>query len=280
MKQLAVINIFSVIKTSIKTANQLLLNTFIVILLSLLLTPAISHAQKGKLVLIMDDMGYNKHDIDAFRLHGDITYAILPHTPFSKHYADLAYLANRDVMLHIPMEAISGKALGPGAITSDMNEKQIHKILGLALADVPNAIGINNHMGSLLTQKSNSIAHTMTFLKQHNLFFLDSKTSRFSIVEEQANKHGVVSFHRNVFIDNDLSEQAMLKQFNLLVRIAQKYKRAIGIAHPYPETVIFLKKHLPTLSQKGVELTPISAILPTKNLQLAKTSNIKPLSEE
>ena len=244
------------------------------------MTPTNSQAAKGKVVLIIDDMGYNKHDIDAFRLHGDITYAILPHTPFSGHFADLAYLANRDVMLHIPMENLSGKALGPGAITSEMNEQQIHKILGLALKDVPNAIGINNHMGSLLTQNSTPIAHTMTFLKQHNLFFVDSKTSRFSIVEEQAAKHGVVSFHRNVFIDNDLSEQAMLKQFNLLVRIAQKYKRAIGIAHPYPETVKFLKKHLPTLSDKGVELAPISTILPTEHLQFAKTNSNKPHSEE
>lgn len=262
-------SIFSAIKTNIKTAKLIVLNTLI--LLSLLLTPSISYASKGKLVLIIDDMGYNKHDIDAFRLHGDITYAILPHTPFSQQYADLAYLANRDVILHIPMESINGKALGPGAITEGMNEQQIHKVLGHALVDVPNAIGINNHMGSLLTQKRKPINYTLTFLKQHNLFFLDSKTSPLSVVEEQAAKYDVISFHRNVFIDNDLSEEAMLKQFNLLIRIAQKYRHAVGIAHPYPETVTFLKKHLPTLEQKGVELTRISDILPERHLQIAKT---------
>ena len=89
------------------------------------------------------------------------------------------------------------------------------------LAEIPYAVGINNHMGSLLTQKHSSMRWTMSFLRQHDLFFVDSKTSRFSLGEEFADKAGVVSFHRNVFLDNDLSEAAMLKQFKLMIRIAQ-----------------------------------------------------------
>ena len=272
-------NIFNATIIKNKTLKTIL-NILPLLLLSLLLPPAYTHASPGKLVLIIDDMGYNKHDIDAFRLNGDLTYAILPHTPFAKQYADLAFLANRDVIIHVPMESQSGKALGPGAITSDMNEQQVHQTLSAALIEVPNAIGINNHMGSLLTQNATSMTWVITFLKQHELFFLDSKTSHQSVIEQQANKHGIISFHRNVFIDNNLSEQAMLKQFNQLIRIAQKYRHAIGIAHPYPQTVAFLKKHLPSLKQKGVQLTPISKIMPTKRLQIAKATSDNSHSED
>jgi len=111
----------------------------------------------------------------------------------------------------------------------------------------------------------------MAFLKRNDLFFVDSKTTRFSLGEEQADKAGVISFHRNVFIDNDLSPQAMDKQFKLLIRIAQKYRRSIGIAHPYPETITFLKQQLPLLAKQGVELTPLSALVAPYKLQLAKS---------
>lgn len=238
--------------------------------LSLLLYSFAGTAQ-GKLALIIDDVGYNKQDIDAIMLKGQLTYAVLPHTPFAKAYALMARNAHKDVMLHIPMESLSGKDLGPGAIMSDMNKHQVDRILTNALLEIPFAKGINNHMGSLLTQKSSSMAWTMEFLQRHNLFFVDSKTSRFSLGEEFADKAGVTSFHRNVFIDNDLSEAAMQKQFNLLVRIAQKYRRAIGIAHPYPETVKFLAKQLPLLKKHGVALVPMSELLPVEHLQISQS---------
>jgi polysaccharide deacetylase 2 family uncharacterized protein YibQ len=256
----------------IKKLGSSLTNGIILLLLAL---SSIQASAKGKMVLIIDDVGYNQQDINAIKLDGQLTYAILPHTPFAKEYAELARRANKDVMLHIPMEALSGKDLGPGALMSDMNQSQIDQILNNALLEIPHAIGINNHMGSLLTQKGNTMAWVMDFLKRHQLFFVDSKTSRFSLGEEQADKAGVINFHRNVFIDNDTSTQAMQKQFNLLVRIAQKYRYSVGIAHPYPQTIKFLKQQLPLLENRGVELISISQLLPTNRLQLASAEKQK-----
>jgi polysaccharide deacetylase 2 family uncharacterized protein YibQ len=234
-----------------------------------LLLSAFGCPAKGKIALIIDDVGYNKQDIDAITIKGSLTYAVLPHTPYAKAYAQMAYDAQKDVILHIPMESLSGKDLGPGALMTDMNQQQIEARLSNALREIPFAIGINNHMGSLLTQKSTAMLWTMDFLQRHNLFFVDSKTSRFSLGEEYADKAGIHSFHRNVFIDNDLSEKAMEKQFKLLIRIAQKYRRSIGIAHPYPETVKFLNKKLPLLKNHNVKLVPISDLLPKDALPRA-----------
>jgi polysaccharide deacetylase 2 family uncharacterized protein YibQ len=240
-----------------------------------LLISAFGSSAQGKIVLIIDDVGYNKQDIDALTIEGPLTYAVLPHTPFAKAYAQIAHDAQKDVMLHIPMESLSGKDLGPGALMTDMNQPQFEARLTAALKEIPFAIGINNHMGSLLTQKSTAMLWTMQFLQRHKLFFVDSKTSRFSLGEEYANKAGIASFHRNVFIDNDLSEAAMQKQLKLLIRIAQKYHRSIGIAHPYPETVKFLNKNLPLLKNYGVKLVPISDLLPQSNIQLVNDSKAR-----
>lgn len=236
---------------------------------------SLAKSYPGQVVLIIDDMGNKKQDIAAFRLNTAITYAILPHTPYAKHYADLAFLSKRDVILHVPMQSITAKKLGPGALTQEMNEQQIHRVLHQALKDVPNAIGINNHMGSLLTQQNDSMAWTMTFLKQHGLFVVDSKTSAKSVIAQQANKYGVINFHRNIFIDNDTTQLAMLKQFKRLISIAQRYQYAIGIAHPYPETLAFLKQYLPILPQHNVQLIPISKLLPQRPKQLVRNNELE-----
>jgi polysaccharide deacetylase 2 family uncharacterized protein YibQ len=242
----------------------------LLLLTSLTLLAPLCATAKGKLVLIIDDVGYNKQDIDAITLPGAVTFAVLPHTPYSLDYAQQAHDAHKDVMLHIPMESLNGKALGPGALMADMNQQQTERILTAAYAQIPFAIGINNHMGSLLTQMDGPMTWTMNFLQRHQLFFVDSKTSRFSQAETLAKKIGVASFHRHVFIDNDLSEAAMEKQFNHLIRIAQRYNHAIGIAHPYPATVKFLNKYLPQLDKHGVELVPISQLLPASPSRSAK----------
>jgi polysaccharide deacetylase 2 family uncharacterized protein YibQ len=216
-------------------------------------------------------VGYNKHDIDAIMIKGQLTFSILPHTPFAKTYADLARSANKDVMLHIPMQSISGKGLGPGALTVDMDQQQIEIELSNALEEIPFAIGINNHMGSLLTQNSLAMSWTMAFLRREGLFFVDSRTTRFTVGETIAKRAGVFGFRRNVFIDNNLSESAMKIQLDRLVSLALKNNQAIGIAHPHPETVKFLNKYIPRLNQLGVSLVPISHLLPNYDVRLARS---------
>ena len=39
---------------------------------------------------------------------------------------------------------------------------------------------------------------------------------------------------------------------------------AIAIAHPYPETLAYLKKALPTLAEQGIRLVPISELVAQK----------------
>ena len=67
------------------------------------------------------------------------------------------------------MQAISGKELGPGAITQDMNKAELQYTLEKALDDLPQVKGINNHMGSYLTQKIKPMSWTMEILKERNL---------------------------------------------------------------------------------------------------------------
>lgn len=223
----------------------------------------ISQAQVNRIAIVIDDIGYRNTDQNALSLPGEITYSILPHTPFGKKIAIEANAKQKDVMLHIPMEAENGKKLGPGALTSTMNQQEILASLQGSLAEIPFAIGINNHMGSLLTQLHYPMTWTMNFLKDNNLVFLDSKTSPNSKASDIAKIVGVPVKNRHIFLDNQLSEHYITKQFLELIKHAKSQKVAIAIAHPHPETIHILKRLIPTLIKNNIELVPLSALYST-----------------
>lgn len=222
-----------------------------------------TQAKPARIAIVIDDIGYRYTDVHALSLPGEITYSILPQTPYGKKIAIQANAKDKDVLLHIPMEAENGKKLGPGALTSAMNEAQVLASLNNSLAEVPFAIGINNHMGSHLTQLHKPMTWTMNFLKQHHLLFLDSKTSPYSKAGSIAKLVGVPVKNRHVFLDNKLTERYITQQFQSLVRHAQSQQVAIAIAHPHPETIQALKRLIPTLEKNNIELVSLSALYAT-----------------
>lgn len=237
-------------------------------------TPSVA----AEIALIIDDIGNKPQDISAFTLPSEITFAILPHTPYSTSFSQLAEQQQREVMLHIPMEALSGKALGPGALTSSMLPKDIKQHLANAHKSVPNAIAVNNHMGSKLTQLTLPMTATMEYLHAKGLYFVDSRTTRFSRAENIAQQHGVLSLHRHVFLDHIPEPRHIAIMFKRLRGIANKHGQAVGIAHPYPQTLAYLQKHLPELAEKGIRLVTLSELMLGKHGQLAMNKNKSRLS--
>jgi polysaccharide deacetylase 2 family uncharacterized protein YibQ len=229
-------------------------------------------AEPYRVAIVIDDIGYRYSDKKALDLPGNVTYSILPHTPYGKRLALKAQAQHNDVLLHIPMESENGKRLGPGALTSTMNEKSIHDSLARSYQEIPFAIGINNHMGSRLTKLYNPMMWTMKFLKDKHLFFLDSKTSAKSLAEQAAVDVGVPVRNRHVFLDNKLDDAYIEQQFNQLIAQAKKHKLAIAIAHPHPETIKALTWLIPELRKNNIELVPLSDFYRNQVVELAQTT--------
>jgi len=225
------------------------------------------NAKNAQVAIIIDDIGYRQSDAAALNLPGKISYAILPHTPFGKSLAQLAFNRNQDVILHIPMEAENGKKLGPGALTTTMSEQAIRHELSRAFAEIPFALGINNHMGSKLTKLYTPMVWTMRFLKERDLFFVDSVTTGSTKAERIANKFGVPTAHRQFFLDNELNSDYIERQFMLLIEYAQKHQSVVAIAHPHPESITALKRLIPLLEQLNIDLVPISTLVSQQTQQ-------------
>lgn len=230
-----------------------------------LLVSLVTPAYAAKIAIVIDDIGNSKQDLKAALLPGNISFAVLPYTPYARAFALRAHHQQKQILLHMPMEAVKNDHPGPGVVTADMSNAQIKLQLVNALDSIPYVTGVNNHMGSKLTQLPIPMQAVMETLASRKLFFIDSRTSEFSVAEQMAGEFGVRTSHRHVFLDNQVDEPYLQQQFNQLLNIARRDGQAIGIGHPYPETLSFLQRELPQLKEQGIELVFVSELTKASN---------------
>ncbi|WP_161794867.1 divergent polysaccharide deacetylase family protein [Desulfonatronum thioautotrophicum] len=198
-----------------------------------------------RLVVVIDDLGENLHLArELAALSFPVTFAVLPHLSHTREVARIGAAANLDVILHQPMEPLDYPHRadpGPGALFVEMDDKQILGILRENLAQIPQAIGINNHMGSRFTADAAGMNTVFEELKRQELFFLDSLTTGNSVADQQARKIGLSHLRRHIFLDNIPNVQAILFQLRKAEQLAHSQGQVIAIGHPYPETLEALK---------------------------------------
>ncbi len=216
--------------------------------------------EPAKLAIIMDDIAGKASDELAFSLPKSVTFAILPHTSYSTPFSYKAASQNREVMLHMPMESLHKVNLGPYPLLTNMFPGEVRDTLLHALQTVPHAVGVNNHMGSKLTQMTLQMDSVMQVLANNNLFFIDSRTTKYSRANDLAMQNGVKSASRHVFLDHEQNELFLKNQFARSIRIARKHGKAILIAHPYPITLDFLASQLKRIPA-DIELITVSEFL-------------------
>ena len=141
-------------------------------------------------MIIIDDMGNDMKALDeVLALPGPVAVAVLPLTRHSAETATRAESRGREVLLHLPMQPKGTlQGLGPGALMSGMGPEEIRENLNKDLASVPGAAGVNNHMGSLLTEDTAAMDALMSDLKSRNLFFVDSLTTAGSVACRMASR--------------------------------------------------------------------------------------------
>ena len=224
----------------------------------------------AKLAIIIDDIGYKLEEgSQAVNMEEAVTISIIPFSPYDKSLARLAHQNNKEVMLHAPMMPMHTQSWEWG-LNSAMNKTELVSAFTEMLAHVPHTIGVNNHGGSLFTQDKMRMTWLMNTLKQHNLFFIDSRTTADSTGIEVAIETGIPYSKRDLFLDNELTETAVRNQLDRLVEIATERGSAIAIGHPHKVTLDTLQKYFLTFKQNNIELVSASKLLRHNN-QYANT---------
>jgi len=217
----------------------------------------------GRLAIIIDDMGSSMPEARALAaIKVPLTFSIIPGLRVDKDVASFAASNHIETMIHMPMQSKGWPSIrleANGLLVSMSADDLEERVVGF-IQRFPDAVGANNHMGSEFTEHEDKMISALQVLKKNNLFFIDSVTSPKSAGLRVAQRLGIKSARRNVFLDNEQQSGYILGQLNQAVRLARKNGSAIAICHPHPTTIATLTAALPKLADQGVQLVPVSSL--------------------
>ncbi len=226
--------------------------------------PPAPHAPPGgaRVALVIDDLGRSVADVDRFEALGvPLTYAVLPFERLTPEVTAALAGQGAEFLLHLPMQGRPGADPGPGALTDAMDRRDLAGATRAALAAVPGAVGVNNHMGSVLTADPAAMRAVLGVVGARGLFFLDSRTSAATVAYRTATELGVPAAERQVFLDPDPRPEAVRGEFRRLLALAHDDGAAIAIGHPHPATLEVLRSEVPAARSLGYRFVPVSDLV-------------------
>lgn len=221
-------------------------------------------SQNGaKLAIILDDLGNDRRVAEEiFDLPYPLTISVLPNHEHSQDIAEEAERRGYQVILHLPMQAVATEKPEAQELRSGMPAGEVSRLVNRFLQDVPGAVGVNNHQGSEATSDPALMRELMPVLRDHHLFYVDSRTTAATVAYETAQSSSVPSAFRNVpFLDDVEEVDAVRRQLELALRGAHEKGEAVAIGHPHPATLQALREVLPKAQSEGVRLAFASELV-------------------
>lgn len=219
-----------------------------------------------RIALVIDDLGENYRSFKELEaLEVPITYAILPFRTHSVKIAEEIHAHNSgEIILHLPLEPwnSANHAMNHGTLRTSMDREELLEQLERNIRAVPHLAGVSNHMGSKFTEDSEKMTLLLEALKEKELYFLDSRTSKKTVGHRLAGKLLLKTAQRDLFLDNNRDRQSIEKQLQKILPLAQRRGgKLIVIGHPYKDTMSALKEHLPLLKEQGITFVPLSELV-------------------
>jgi polysaccharide deacetylase 2 family uncharacterized protein YibQ len=217
----------------------------------------------ARLAIIIDDLGSDRAVAEAvFALGFPLTISVLPNHEHSMEIAEEAHRRGLQVMLHLPMQSVANETPEAQELRPGMPAQEVAAVVDQFLQSVPDAAGVNNHQGSQATADAALMDELMPVLRDHHLFYVDSRTTAATVAYDTAQDFGVRSAFRNVpFLDDVAEVAAIRKQLELALRGAREKKEAVAIGHPHPATLQALREVLPQAQSQGVRLALASELV-------------------
>lgn len=215
----------------------------------------------GRLAIVIDDAG---RDLDSQHIYEQmgipLTLAIMPDQVHTRDAA-LSWRAHGlPVILHQPMESVSGIGMEPKVILTSMSDAAIRQMLRDSFSQLPEAIGINNHQGSKATIDVRTMDIVMNELHHRGLFFFDSHTNSTTAADKAAKTYGVPYVRNDLFVDNSASVSDICAMIQEGADRAKKKGTYIIIGHCRPHTAEAFRQMVPKLKAQGIEFVYLSSL--------------------
>jgi len=225
--------------------------------------PYLADPDAPRIAVVIQDIGLSARDTDATleSLPPETTLAISPYAPEPGATARRARRAGHEVLVMIPMEPVSYPENDPGPHTLLVQQPAEERLARLrhVLSRFQGYVGGVNHMGSRLTARADAIRPALTEMNARGLLFLDARTSPGTVAARVAGEIGLPRAISDLYIDAEISVDAIRRNLEELERTARSGGVAIGIARPYPVSLREISQWAADLSQRGLQLAPVSA---------------------
>lgn len=215
---------------------------------------------RPKVILIIDDVGADRQALSRLlQMPGEKTLSFLPYFHDVNALATRAREAGATIMLHLPMEPKGSADPGPHALHGEMSGIDFLSALEWNLDRIDGVVGVNNHMGSSLTESRAAMVTVLAKLREEGLFFVDSVTTSDSAVRSAGQQVGATVYSRDVFLDPVSGDREVVRrQLRLAERIAHETGYVVAIAHPRKETLDVLGPWMVSAELRGFELVPVT----------------------
>ncbi len=223
----------------------------------------IRQKNKPKLAIVLDDWGYSRKEIDMLPdIDLPLDISIFPKHKFSSLSVWAAKKLGKEIMLHLPMQPrdVPSSKWEKDTIVVDMSNRRIRKIVVSAIESVSGVKGLNNHMGSLATTDRRVVMAVVSAARDYGLFIVDSLSSPESVMCDVADELGVGCIKRDVFLDNELSQDYIRRQLERAISVAKRKGYAVAIGHAHWQTLKVLKE-MQSEIKKEVDVVFVSQLI-------------------
>lgn len=209
----------------------------------------------GRIAIIVADFGHqDKALVRGFcALKQTITLSVFPGREKSAWIAEQAAAAGHGVMVYMSMEPLGYPRPdpGPNTVLTGHPPEKVRSLIRTARANLPQATGLNNHMGSRLTEDTTAIGRVLEEVDRYGLFFVDSFTSPRSKAWSVAEEKGMPAGRNSMFLDRKETQESVERSVEALAETAGISGTVIGIGRALPATLAALERVLPELEKRG-----------------------------
>tara|TARA_R110000868_G_scaffold208192_5_gene457634 strand:+ start:1105 stop:2067 length:963 start_codon:yes stop_codon:yes gene_type:complete len=224
--------------------------------------------QRPRIALIIDDVGLDTEAAArVLALDAALTVAILPYADAASATARLAEAGGRDVLVHVPMEPLGLDDPGPHALRVDLSDADLRARIRWAMARVPGAVGLNNHMGSRFTRDPRAMRIALGAIAEQAPLFIDSMTTADSRGLAVAQGLGLPVLQRDIFLDHVIEAGAIRARLAEAEALARSQGHAVLIGHPHDLTLDALESWIGEAREAGFEFVTVT----TLSAQLARS---------
>jgi hypothetical protein len=217
----------------------------------------------ARVAIVIDDVGFDPAPaLELASLSIPLTFAVLPGQAFSRDLASRLAAGGHEVILHMPMEPVAYPARDPGdgAVSEAMTPEQAAEAVSSALRELPEARGLNNHMGSRITSDPVVMRAVLGVVRARGLYFLDSRTTPDTVAYDLARAMGIPALKRSVFLDDRREGSYIEGQVKSLLRKAREEGSAVAIGHANRTTAEALRRAVSLFREEEVRVVPASEL--------------------